>query len=160
MIAPGESCGVTDAVPQLERVPEMAFRLGRCSSAQCLSSGRDRRRKRPGCVVGGRPVAGDLSQTFGTPNLQTRGEAPVNPRPLARHEVVVEHLTAEFVTEPHLVAVWHQQRGGEQLVERRPQCLGARPVDVGEYVGSGRARSRDDTEHLDGSVVERGRGGP
>ena len=84
----------------------MALRLGCCSGAKRLSSGRGRRRKRPRCVVGSRPVAGDLSQSVGTPNLQTRGEARVNLRPLARHEVVVEHLAAELVTEPHVIAVW------------------------------------------------------
>ena len=83
----------------------------------------------------------------------------MNLRPLARHEVVVEHLAAELVTEPHVIAVWYQQRSGEQLVERGPERLALESAGVAEHVGSGRAGGRDDTEHLDGSVVERGGAG-
>jgi len=154
MILPGKRGGIIDRSPHFQRSGEVALRLGRRPRPHHLLAGCHRRGQSAGDVVGCRPVPGDLPQTLGTTRLQALSEPGVDTSPLPRCQLVMDDFAAELVTKPDLVTVGHQQGGGEQLTERRLQCIILEPGNVGQHGGDRRPSGGDDAEHVDGPVVQ------
>ena len=110
MVGSRQRGGVGDAVPEVEGTGEVALGLGGRAGCQRLPAGGDSGRQGSRCVAGGRPVMGDLAEPVRAAHLERGSEAGVQPRALARDELVVADLASEVVPEPSGLAPGEQRR--------------------------------------------------
>ena len=117
--------GIRDPVPQRERAPVVARGLGERSDALGLVARAHRGGQRARLVAGSQPVVRDLGRDGRRvaagevgPRLQRGGERRVQPRPLARQQLVVGDLLQQGMAEGEAVAARDEHVMAHRLAQR------------------------------------------
>ncbi len=116
-------------LPELERTLQQRRRLADRVDALGRVGGADGRRQRRGVVAGVVPVMGDLRGEMGVgrllrgdPLLQRARDGAVQLGPLARQQIVEQHLAQQRVAEAvAVVLVGDDDRAGDRLAQRVAQ---------------------------------------